>query len=85
MVKYNFRKPLFDLGVITLGKSKAQKIREKRIREGKLDPLQSRGTHFGLYERKTKTKKEKFHQQFHKHKKDLRRWENEDLFYFCLL
>lgn len=64
-----------------MAKSKAKKSREHLVRAGKVDPLLSRGTHEGLYVRKTKTKTEKLTHHFQKYKKDLRRHENEGPFY----
>lgn len=63
-----------------MAKSKARKMREKRIKEGRLDPVLMRGTHAGLYERKTKTKQEKWVHDLQKHKKNLRDYEHEDFF-----
>lgn len=67
-----------------MAKSKSRKMREKRIRAGNLDPALLRGTHNGLYERRTKTKHEKVMQMMNKYKRDLRSQHSEDLF-SCLL
>lgn len=64
-----------------MAKSRARKIREQRVRQGKLNPSATRGTHAGLYERKTKTKQETLVHQFHKYKRDLRQNEYEGPFY----
>ena len=47
-----------------MAKSKAKKIREKRMREGRMDPTKSRGIYAlaDLRTRKSKTKREKVYQ-----------------------
>jgi hypothetical protein len=70
-----------------MAKSRSRKRREKWIRAGKLDPATLRGTHNGLYERRTKTKHEREIQMMNKYKRDLRSQYSEDLFsclHICL-
>ncbi|RSK28154.1 hypothetical protein EJF36_15395 [Bacillus sp. HMF5848] len=68
-----------------MAKSKAKKLRDKQIREGKLDPSDLRGHWNGIkpIERKTPTLTELTKKKANKHKK---RWEvshkdNSHLFY----
>lgn len=56
-------------------RSKAKKIRLKRIREGKRNPEELRGSWRGInpIERRTPTRKERLKRQWNKHRK---RWDS---------
>ncbi|GAA0371512.1 hypothetical protein J2S11_001741 [Bacillus horti] len=65
-----------------MAKSNARKRRDKMVREGKLDPTLLRSTHSGLYERKTKTMKEKWLQHMQKYRNDLHIHNDDEGFFY---
>ncbi|QST02770.1 hypothetical protein IMZ31_19665 (plasmid) [Pontibacillus sp. ALD_SL1] len=68
-----------------MGKSKAKKWREKRVREGLYNPEQSRGSWNGVHPvtKKTKTKQEKWSKLENKHKKHRPHENHEDDAFSC--
>ncbi|WP_257350883.1 hypothetical protein [Pseudalkalibacillus decolorationis] len=68
-----------------MAKSRALKIRQKRIQEGKLNPEQSRGTYAlaDLRTRTTKTKKDKLNQNKHKGRLSNQRIDQDNGLFIC--
>ena len=63
--------------VKNLARSKAKKVRLKRMREGRSNPEELRGSWGGInpIERRTPTRKERLERQWNKHRK---RWDSSE-------
>ncbi|WLD93913.1 hypothetical protein MOJ78_03055 [Alkalihalobacillus sp. AL-G] len=69
-----------------MAKSRAQRIRQKKVQEGKLNPESGRGTYAfaDMRTRTTKTKKDKLYQRKHKGRLSNHSNDHDNGLYLCI-